>query len=174
MRIVSFAAALLAATSIAPAYATMITADSGWQDDQTDGPDIPSMNSSWDFTLTGNGIFSVADCCAPGDVFTLSGGATGVSTYYAGLFTDVQAGGSYSSYWTDASFSKIAVALAAGTYSITITGDCGAGCPAGFGVRLDSVSGSVPEPASWALMLGGFGMVGGAMRSRRKAAVTFA
>jgi len=34
--------------------------------------------------------------------------------------------------------------------------------------------GPVPEPASWALMLGGFGMVGGAMRSRRKAAVTFA
>ena len=36
------------------------------------------------------------------------------------------------------------------------------------------VSGGVPEPASWALMLGGFGLVGGAMRSRRKAAVTFA
>lgn len=33
--------------------------------------------------------------------------------------------------------------------------------------------GSVPEPASWAMMLGGFGMVGGAMRSRRKAAVSF-
>ena len=35
-------------------------------------------------------------------------------------------------------------------------------------------SGAVPEPASWALMLGGFGMIGGALRSRRKAAVTFA
>jgi hypothetical protein len=32
---------------------------------------------------------------------------------------------------------------------------------------------SVPEPASWALMLGGFGLVGGAMRSRRKTAVRF-
>ena len=32
---------------------------------------------------------------------------------------------------------------------------------------------SVPEPASWALMLGGFGLVGGALRSRRKAAVSF-
>ncbi len=31
----------------------------------------------------------------------------------------------------------------------------------------------VPEPASWAMMLGGFGLVGGAMRSRRKAAVSF-
>lgn len=31
----------------------------------------------------------------------------------------------------------------------------------------------VPEPASWAMMLGGFGIVGGAMRARRKTAVSF-
>jgi hypothetical protein len=36
----------------------------------------------------------------------------------------------------------------------------------------DAVSPS-PEPASWALMLGGFGMVGGALRSRRKTNVSF-
>lgn len=35
------------------------------------------------------------------------------------------------------------------------------------GVFLSQVSG-VPEPASWAMMLGGFGMVGGAMRYRRR------
>jgi hypothetical protein len=33
---------------------------------------------------------------------------------------------------------------------------------------------SVPEPASWAMMLGGFGMIGGAMRGRRKIVATFA
>jgi len=32
----------------------------------------------------------------------------------------------------------------------------------------------VPEPASWALMLGGFGAIGGTLRSRRKAAIHFA
>jgi PEP-CTERM motif len=32
---------------------------------------------------------------------------------------------------------------------------------------------AVPEPASWALMIGGFGLVGFAMR-RRKANVAFA
>ncbi|HMI19422.1 MAG TPA: PEPxxWA-CTERM sorting domain-containing protein [Sphingomonas sp.] len=31
----------------------------------------------------------------------------------------------------------------------------------------------VPEPASWAMMVGGFGLIGGGMRSRRKAAFTF-
>ncbi|MBK6491333.1 MAG: PEP-CTERM sorting domain-containing protein [Sphingomonadales bacterium] len=27
---------------------------------------------------------------------------------------------------------------------------------------------SVPEPSSWAMMIGGFGLVGGAMRKRRR------
>jgi hypothetical protein len=35
-------------------------------------------------------------------------------------------------------------------------------------------AGAVPEPISWALMVGGFGMVGATMRSNRRAAVTFA
>jgi len=35
------------------------------------------------------------------------------------------------------------------------------------------LQGSVPEPASWALMLGGFGAIGGAMRARRRPAVSF-
>jgi len=33
-----------------------------------------------------------------------------------------------------------------------------------------TVPGAVPEPATWAMMIGGFGMVGGAMRRRRTAA----
>ena len=40
-------------------------------------------------------------------------------------------------------------------------------------LTLSHVSSPAPEPASWALMLGGFGLVGGAMRSRRKSAVAF-
>jgi len=32
---------------------------------------------------------------------------------------------------------------------------------------------ALPEPASWALMLGGFGLVGGVMRLRREAAAAF-
>ena len=35
-------------------------------------------------------------------------------------------------------------------------------------------TGAVPEPATWAMMVVGFGAVGSAMRSRRKMAVTFA
>lgn len=40
---------------------------------------------------------------------------------------------------------------------------------------LDNVSvAGVPEPAAWALMLAGFGLVGGAMRRRSKVSVTYA
>jgi hypothetical protein len=42
--------------------------------------------------------------------------------------------------------------------------------------EIDSISltSAVPEPASWALMIGGFGMVGGALRSRRRSVASFA
>lgn len=35
-----------------------------------------------------------------------------------------------------------------------------------------AAAGAVPEPASWALMLGSFGLVGGTMRSRRRTMAT--
>jgi len=37
-----------------------------------------------------------------------------------------------------------------------------------------TIDGAVPEPASWAMMLGGFGAVGGAMRARRRTRIRFA
>lgn len=40
-------------------------------------------------------------------------------------------------------------------------------------ISVNAASAAVPEPASWAMMLGGFGVIGGAMRSRRKSAVSF-
>jgi hypothetical protein len=39
--------------------------------------------------------------------------------------------------------------------------------------ELDSAFPAFPEPASWAMMVGGFGFVGGAMRGRRRTAVAF-
>lgn len=37
---------------------------------------------------------------------------------------------------------------------------------------LGTLSGAVPEPASWAMMLTGFGLLGTALRSSRRKAVT--
>jgi len=38
----------------------------------------------------------------------------------------------------------------------------------------DPAASTAPEPASWAMMVGGFGMMGAAMRRRRRAAIGFA
>ena len=43
-----------------------------------------------------------------------------------------------------------------------------------YHVTLKLITSDAPEPASWAMMLGGFGAIGGALRSRRKTSVSFA
>lgn len=55
----------------------------------------------------------------------------------------------------------------AGYKSDAATGPIGVTLGTGF-------SPAAPEPASWAMMLAGFGMIGGAMRTHRKIAVRFA
>lgn len=56
------------------------------------------------------------------------------------------------------------------------------GSQAGLGVRIDGIArpgvippipGAVPEPGTWAMMLIGFGAIGGAMRARRRASVSY-
>jgi len=41
-------------------------------------------------------------------------------------------------------------------------------------INFEATAAAVPEPATWALMLGGFGLVGGSLRRRAKATVRFA
>jgi hypothetical protein len=43
----------------------------------------------------------------------------------------------------------------------------------GFKLGSITVTASIPEPATWAMMIGGFGLVGMSMRRRRRVAVTF-
>jgi hypothetical protein len=58
---------------------------------------------------------------------------------------------------------EVSFAVTGGTASLTGFGGPGA----------DAVN-PVPEPATWAMMLVGFGAVGGVLRSRRKSTVRFA
>lgn len=78
----------------------------------------------------------------------------------------------------DEDYNLASMLLLGGSHTLTVTYDIAAastGTPAGYSgtLTLSPLSGAVPEPASWALMLGGFGLVGGTMRSRRRA-VSFA
>ncbi len=90
--------------------------------------------------------------------------------------------------WTDiTSSSGIAASKPISTYSIFFTtGSAGAlsfnigtDSADNVGPLLDKVAlsidkAAVPEPAAWAMMLAGFGLVGSAMRRRQKTAITFA
>jgi len=59
------------------------------------------------------------------------------------------------------------VALTGGLLSIDLRGTQNAA--GGFiNLSLASATSAVPEPASWAMMIGGFGMIGGTMRHSRK------
>ena len=72
-------------------------------------------------------------------------------------------------------FSHGSYVLGPGTYSVSanvVLSPYGGGGGGGGGAQLVS-GGAVPETATWALMLGGFGLVGSAMRGGRKSAVRF-
>ncbi|WP_309643094.1 FxDxF family PEP-CTERM protein [Phenylobacterium sp.] len=155
----------------APASAAVIVVGSGWQDDEIGGIGTPSTGSAWTFTVAGPSIFRVTDAYIPGDTFSLYSGATLLAT--TTFTTTAEPIDSFAGVtWGDLSYSRLSYAVGPGSYSFTITGDGAAGVPAGFGVRLDASS-AVPEPATWAMMIAGFGLVGGALR-QRKATAQFA
>ena len=45
---------------------------------------------------------------------------------------------------------------------------------AGVTITATNAAGAVPEPASWAMMIGGFGMIGAASRRRVRSSTTYA
>jgi hypothetical protein len=153
-----------------PVSATTLTIGSGWQADVISAPGAPTSKSAWTFTVATHAILSIVDGYIPDDVYTLSGDFLGTTSFYEGSASAVQATGSYGYAWTDSSYSKIALWVAPGTYSFSITGNGAGGTPSGLGVRLDVAA--VPEPASWVMMVAAFGIVGATLR-RRRAIVSF-
>ena len=151
------------------ANAATLVIGSGWQNDTLVAAGSPTSQSPWSFTITGPATLSVTDSFISGDTFTLSGGVTGITTFYAGA-ADVRSTGTYGASWLNPIYSKFSTVLGAGSYSFSLTGPGQGGVPAGLGVRLDDgdLVGAVPEPAAWALMLIGFGFVGGALRSSKR------
>ena len=73
-------------------------------------------------------------------------------------------GGAFSVALSDATFNEGAF-WGLGNHGAHITGT--------FTLLSDSTP-AVPEPATWAMMIGGFGLIGAAMRRRQKVSVTYA
>ena len=68
------------------------------------------------------------------------------------------------------SYALAGLNLGAGTYTLTVTGSRGTTGAFGGNVSFNQTPG-VPEPATWAMMLLGFGAVGFAMRRRQRPAL---
>jgi hypothetical protein len=158
-----FALAAIAAFALAaPVSATVLPVNGGWQNDTLNVAGEPTENSDWTVTFASPGHVWVLDCCIVGDVYTLSGDIAGSTSFYVGgpLHPTLDP----LAPWADARYSKLKKYVAAGSYTFSITGDGAGGLPAGLYVA--ATTGAVPEPATWAMLIAGFGMVGAAMRRR--------
>jgi hypothetical protein len=154
----------------APASATPLTVGTGWQYDQVNAADTPSVNSPLTFTgLAGHSYqFSLTDGFVVGDTYTITLDGVDVFTTTPGLTATPfvnnlgPAAATFAPDWIDPAYSKIALQFGVGDFSFVVTGDGAGGLPAGFGYRLDQI----PEPVT--LSLFGAGLAGAAAMRRRK------
>jgi hypothetical protein len=113
-------------------------------------------------TLGGNGAFTLSS----GSI-TASSVITGLSGYLdnpSQSFTIFQSGSSPTV--TDFGFLNVG-SLTSGNHTIFLSGVTGTASIAGT-ITIAAATAAVPEPASWALMIGGVGIAGGALRRRAK------
>ena len=189
---VAVAAACVSLSGVAHAYTAVdtLTLGSGWDpfnwaspDNGTDGGpflegacnivlyNCPSVQ--FDFTVTGHEVFKVTDAFFPGDQFDviISNLATytsvdeGLTTPFT--YTGLNAVTDFDAAYADPSFSHGGYLLGPGSYAVTGTVPFTT-----FGSGQGAVELSVPEPKTWAMMLLGFGLVGGfARRGVRRGAL---
>jgi hypothetical protein len=162
MKSVLAAAAL--AFAVPTVAATPLPVNADWSTDTLEIAGDPTVLSPWTFTVTKNATFYLVDCCVVGDVWTVSGDIAGVSSFYAG--GALPATLSPLAVWSSADWSKLTIGVGPGTYTFSITGDGAGGLPAGVFLAVAEV----PEPATWAMLIAGFGLVGATLR--RRTAVT--
>jgi hypothetical protein len=165
-RLSAVAASLLFASALAaPASAVTLVQDSGWQYMSFGGVGS-QINPSFEFTVVGNATLKITDAFLSGDQFEvfLNGLSKGLTS------TPINDGSTasfdYDGAFASSSFSHGSYVLTSGNYVLTAAVTLSPYGGGGGAVELIS-SGAVPEPATWAMMIGGMGVVGGAMRRRR-------
>ena len=99
---------------------------------------------------------------APFNIFTLNFAS-------AGLFANVGAPVQVTCGPFGCGRSQFTVSSTTDTLSVDVRGIF-----AGDSYRISFANAGVPEPSTWALFILGFGVIGGAMRARRRASISFA
>jgi hypothetical protein len=131
--------------------------------------DLSGSPLTYTFTVVSHAVLTVTDGYFNGDQFDVN--INGVNTdTSATSFTGAYEGDNWAAASVNPAFSHSHYSLGAGTYTVT---GYAIETPF-FGVGAGALLLGVPEPATWAMMLVGFGAVGAAMRKARRtsAAVT--
>ena len=171
--IVSAALGVAALALAAPSYATVLVAGSGWQHDSVTVANDATTDSPLTFTVAPGqtDLFSLTDGFIAGDTYKviINGLVTATSTFtsYTTPFNNnLGDAADFAADWLNNNFAHLQLSFSPGTYSLVVTGNGASGLPAGVGERLDIAP--VPEPATWLVMLVGFGGLGAAMRQKRR------
>jgi len=168
-------ASVLALTAV-PAVSAVLTPDAGpengnWTVFFFGGvgsmiEDSSTGDAFWTVTLATSGELHVTDAFVIGDQWDMF--VDGVSIGITGSFN---LGGSVTSDPNVAfggdDYSWLSFALAPGTYTITGTTFSSPVGGGGSFIRVVTTDAVIPEPATWAMLIAGFGLVGAAARRRR-------
>jgi PEP-CTERM motif len=132
-----------------------------------------NFDNSANITETTNGLTIFSSDVAPGLKFAYAAGFDILSLTNGGA----QPGGCSQNAGQFCSFiSNVSGPVASSNFALELGNPFNSSADAHFAtsVSITELSGAVPEPATWAFMILGFGMVGGAMRSRQRTAVRVA
>lgn len=159
-----------------PAQAQPLVLGDGWEYIEWSNPDYPDLyggpifdafsgDETFTFTLTSNAVLNITDAFYNLPMFDLTvngvdfGPTSTPNQDYA--YIDGYAPGGLDAAFADVHFSHGSYGLAAGDYTVT-----GYAFNSYYGYGVGGIELAVPEPATWAMMLIGFGAIGSLARRR--------